>query len=173
LHVWGRPRVIIFKKEVLFHTFNLERIFFNWTSFFVTSFPLTSLPAAHLSQIMMAYRSSKQSSTDQTPHMLPPPSPPPPQYSQSNDEEPSRFFLTIVVVQNVPLLFVIRFTASDYSLGIFWSLYCVLIKPLTCYHHHRRHHRNTHRVMMKNPIIFWKPIIRFCFGNLYTVMYFM
>ena len=36
-----------------------------------------------------------------------------------------RFFLTIVVVQNVPLLFVIRFTASDYSLGIFWSLYCL------------------------------------------------
>ena len=31
---------------------------------------------------MMAYRSSKQSSTDQTPNM------PPPQYSQSNDEEP-------------------------------------------------------------------------------------
>ena len=33
-------------------------------------------------QIMMAYRSSKQSSTDQTPNM------PPPQYSQRNDEEP-------------------------------------------------------------------------------------
>ena len=31
----------------------------------------------------------------------------------------------------------------------------VLIKPLTC------GCRNTHRVMMKNPIIFWKPIIRF------------
>jgi hypothetical protein len=29
-----------------------------------------------------------------------------------------RFFLTRVVVQNVPLLFVIRFTASDYSFGI-------------------------------------------------------
>jgi hypothetical protein len=36
-----------------------------------------------------------------------------------------RFFLTIVVVQNVPLLFVIRFTASDYSFGIFWSVYCL------------------------------------------------
>jgi hypothetical protein len=36
-----------------------------------------------------------------------------------------RFFLTIVVVQNVPLLFVIRFTASDYSFGIFWSLCCL------------------------------------------------
>jgi hypothetical protein len=35
------------------------------------------------------------------------------------------FFLTIVVVQNVPLLFVIRFTASDYSFGIFWSLCCL------------------------------------------------
>ena len=43
----------------------------------------------------------------------------------------------------------------------------VLIKPLTC------SCRNTHRVMMKNPIIFWKPIIRFGFGNLYTVMYFI
>ena len=31
---------------------------------------------------------------------------------------PALFFLTIVVVQNVPLLFVIRFTASDYSFGI-------------------------------------------------------
>jgi hypothetical protein len=29
------------------------------------------------------------------------------------------------------------------------------------------------RYFMKNPIIFWKTIIRFCFGNLYTVMYFM
>jgi hypothetical protein len=36
-----------------------------------------------------------------------------------------RFFLTRVVVQNVPLLFVIRFTASDYSFGIFRSLYCL------------------------------------------------
>jgi hypothetical protein len=36
-----------------------------------------------------------------------------------------RFFLTIVVVQNIPLLFVIRFTASDYSFGIFWSLCCL------------------------------------------------
>jgi hypothetical protein len=35
------------------------------------------------------------------------------------------FCLTIVVVQNVPLLFVIRFTASDYSFGIFWSLCCL------------------------------------------------
>jgi hypothetical protein len=33
------------------------------------------------------------------------------------------FFLTIVVIQNVPLLFVIRFMASDYSFGIFWSLW--------------------------------------------------
>jgi hypothetical protein len=31
----------------------------------------------------------------------------------------SRLFLTIVVVQNVPLLFVIPFTASDYSFNIF------------------------------------------------------
>ena len=52
------------------------------TSLPATSFPVTSLPVAHLSQIMMVYRSSKQSSTDQTPNM------PPPQYSQSNDEEP-------------------------------------------------------------------------------------
>jgi hypothetical protein len=36
-----------------------------------------------------------------------------------------RFFLTIVVVQNVPLLFIIRFTVSDYSFGIFWSLCCL------------------------------------------------
>ena len=36
-----------------------------------------------------------------------------------------RFFLTRVVVQNVPLLFFIRFTVSDYSFGIFWSLYCL------------------------------------------------
>jgi hypothetical protein len=35
-----------------------------------------------------------------------------------------RFFLTIVVVQNVPL-FIIRFTVSDYSFGIFWSLCCL------------------------------------------------
>jgi hypothetical protein len=35
------------------------------------------------------------------------------------------FFLTRVVVQNVPFLFVIRFTASDYSFGIFWSLCCL------------------------------------------------
>ena len=56
----------------------------------VTSFPVTSLPVAHLSQIMMVYRSSKQSSTDQTPNMPPPPPPPPLplQYSVSNDEEP-------------------------------------------------------------------------------------
>ena len=39
---------------------------------------MTSLPGAHLSQIMMAYRSSKQSSTDQTPNIPPPPPPPPP-----------------------------------------------------------------------------------------------
>ena len=64
------------------------------TSLPATSFPVTSLPVAHLSQIMMVYRSSKQSSTDHAPNMLPPPSPPPPpppplpQYSQSNDEEP-------------------------------------------------------------------------------------
>jgi hypothetical protein len=48
----------------------------------------------------------------------------------------------------------------------FCSISQILIKPLTC----QSHHRNTHRVMMKNPIIFWKPIIRFCFGNLYPVM---
>ena len=36
-----------------------------------------------------------------------------------------RFFLTRVVVHNVPLLFFIRFTVSDYSFGIFWSLYCL------------------------------------------------
>ena len=36
-----------------------------------------------------------------------------------------RFFITIVVVQNVPLLFIIRFTISDYSFGIFWSLCCL------------------------------------------------
>jgi hypothetical protein len=47
----------------------------------------TSLQVAHLSQIMMAYRSSKQLSTDQTPN-IPPPPPPSPQCSQSNDEEP-------------------------------------------------------------------------------------
>jgi hypothetical protein len=29
------------------------------------------------------------------------------------------------VVQNVPLLFIIRFTVSDYSFGIFWSLCCL------------------------------------------------
>jgi hypothetical protein len=42
----------------------------------LTWLPMTSLPVAHLSQIMMAYRSSKESSTDQTPNM---PRPPPPQ----------------------------------------------------------------------------------------------
>ena len=47
------------------------------TSLPVTSFPVMSLPVAHLSQIMMFYRSSNQSSTDQTPNMPPPP---PPQY---------------------------------------------------------------------------------------------
>ena len=36
-----------------------------------------------------------------------------------------RFFLIIVVLQNVPLLFIIRFTVSDYSFGIFWSLCCL------------------------------------------------
>ena len=36
-----------------------------------------------------------------------------------------RFFLTIVVAQNVPLLFIIRFTVSDYSFGIIWSLCCL------------------------------------------------
>jgi hypothetical protein len=43
---------------------------------------------------MMTYRSSKQSSTDQTPNM------PPPQYSQSNDEEPYYILKT-----NNPFLF--------------------------------------------------------------------
>jgi hypothetical protein len=60
---------------------------------------MTSLPVAHLSQIMMAYRSSKQSSTDQTPN-VPPPPPPPLQYSQSNDEEPYYILKT-----NNPFLF--------------------------------------------------------------------
>jgi hypothetical protein len=51
------------------------------------------------------------------------------------------FFLTIVVVQNVPLLFIIRFTASDYSFGIFWSLCCLsfdlrlLVIPLVSFGH--------------------------------------
>jgi hypothetical protein len=31
---------------------------------------------------------------------------------------------------------------------------------------HSRSSSNTHRVRRKNPIIFWKPIIRFCFGFL-------
>ena len=66
------------------------------TSLPATSFPLTSLPVAHLSQIMMAYRSSKQSSTDQT-HSMPPQQP---QYSQSNDEEPYYILKT-----NNPFLF--------------------------------------------------------------------
>jgi hypothetical protein len=46
-----------------------------------------------------------------------------------------RFVLTIVVVQNVPLLFVIRFTASDYSFGIFRSLYCSNYDGLLVHHH--------------------------------------
>jgi hypothetical protein len=52
-----------------------------------------------------------------------------------------RFFLIRVVVQNVPLLFVIRFKASDYSFGIFWSLCCfsfdlrLLIIPLVSFGH--------------------------------------
>jgi hypothetical protein len=60
------------------------------TSLPVTWLPVTSFPVSHLSKIMMVYRSSNQSSTDQTPNMPPPPLPPPPpqQYSQSNDEEP-------------------------------------------------------------------------------------
>ena len=37
---------------------------------------------------------------------------------------PPRIFLTIVVIQNVPL-FVFRFWASDYSFGIFWTLCCL------------------------------------------------
>ena len=36
-----------------------------------------------------------------------------------------RFLLTIVVVQNVPFLFIIRFTVSDYTFGIIWSLCCL------------------------------------------------
>ena len=39
---------------------------------------MTSLPVAHLSQIMMIYRSSKQLSTYQTPSISPQPPPPPP-----------------------------------------------------------------------------------------------
>ena len=52
-----------------------------------------------------------------------------------------RFSLTIVVVQNVPLLFVIRFMASAYSFGIFWSLCCLsfdlrlLLIPLVSFGH--------------------------------------
>ena len=38
---------------------------------------------------------------------------------------PALFLLTRVVVQNVPLLFIIPFTVSDYSFGIFWSLCCL------------------------------------------------
>ena len=65
------------------------------TSGHVTSghfiFSVTSPTVAHLSQIIMAYRSSKKSTNDQTPSIPPPPPPPPPLppplYSQSNDEE--------------------------------------------------------------------------------------
>jgi hypothetical protein len=84
------------------------------TKLLVTWLLVTSFPVAHLSQFMMAYRSSIQSSTDQAsniPPQPPPPPRPPPQYSQSNEEE---------------------------------------------------------------PYYIWKPIIRFfCFGNLYTEMYFI
>ena len=38
---------------------------------------------------------------------------------------PALFSLKRVVVQNVPLLFFIRFTVSDYSFVIFWSLCCL------------------------------------------------
>jgi hypothetical protein len=38
---------------------------------------------------------------------------------------PRFFILTRVEVQNVPLLFIIPFTVSDYSFGIFWSLCCL------------------------------------------------
>jgi hypothetical protein len=38
---------------------------------------------------------------------------------------PALFFLKRVVVQNVPLLFFIRFTVSDYSFVIFWSFCCL------------------------------------------------
>ena len=36
----------------------------------------------------------------------------------------------------------------------------ISMEQLIRLHHHHHHHR----VMKKNPIIFWKPIIRFCFG---------
>jgi hypothetical protein len=42
----------------------------------------------------------------------------------------------------------------------------ILIKPLTCGCMH-------HRVMMKNPIIFWKPIIRFFLEPLYCYVFYV
>ena len=91
---------LFFTSFIIFLDFHFRpRIYFYyqyrkvaWSE--VTSFPVTSLPVAHLSQVMMAYRSSKQSSTDQTPNM------PPRQYSQSNDEEPYYILKT-----NNPFLF--------------------------------------------------------------------
>jgi hypothetical protein len=39
---------------------------------------------------------------------------------------------------------------------------------------HSRSSSNTHRVRRKNPIIFWKPIIRFCFGwTMYMTLMFL
>jgi hypothetical protein len=136
-----------------------------------------------------------------------------------------RLFLTIVVVQNIPFLFIIRFTVSDYYLGIFWSLCCLsfdlrlliiplvssnfpckgtfctttLVKksaamtslpvtwltslpllvslpvtwltslpvmaslPVTWLTSLPVAQSSSSRVNMMNPIIFWKPIIRFLF----------
>jgi hypothetical protein len=73
---------------------------------------VTLLPVAHLSQIMMAYMSSKQSSTDQAPNM-----PPPPQYSQSNDEEPYYILKT-----NNPFLF-----WEPLSCNVFYVIYSLLL----------------------------------------------
>jgi hypothetical protein len=68
-----------------------------------------------------------------------------------------RFFLTIaLVVQNVPLLFIIRITASHYSFGVFWSLCCLSfdLRLLIILLVSSSFLCKTHRVMLKNPIIF-------------------
>jgi hypothetical protein len=114
------------------------------------------------------------------------------------------FFLTIVVVQNIPLhekledikgirvgklngigFFIItlrvlwrQHVRGLISTWLFWGPVGHHNLGKVCYRKWR--HRKSHdwtwrerRVIMKNPIPFWKPIIRFCFGNLYSVMYFM
>jgi hypothetical protein len=95
-------------------------------------------------------------------------------------------FLTIVVVQNVPLLMTESSMATCYLVVIphwergrdrkhLWSttqhLEQLRSHPRGITHFRsydvtsvRRSCRNTYRVMKKNPIIFWKAIIRFCFG---------